>query len=167
MTSDNRDDKAKGVLEKAERYYERIDPLYRDLEPDFLPNLRDWVVDNPIHAHSIVALISRTYDFSLTQIGLQQGGATGGKAKAELYRHYEQVLVDLARPFAPKLKCKQLSYPAVAHNLKIKVIPEALRKANQQTSPDAKALEHLATRSERRLTDIIRKHKAEIVPPSP
>ena len=159
MTSDNRDEKARRAREKGERLYERLGPVFRDLSPDFLLELKDWIKYNPDGAYSIVAHVSKGADFNKSRVRIQQGGATAGKAKAERHRHYEQVLVDLARPFATKLKGGQLKYRPVARTLKNRVIPNALRAANQEMSPNIEAFEHLADLSENRIYRIILKHK--------
>ncbi len=162
VTSDSRDEKARLAQEKGLQQYERLGPLYRDLKPDFLSDLKGWIEYDPDGAYRIVARISKAADFNIARVRIQQGGATAGKAKAELHRHYEQVLVDLARPFAAKLNCGQLSYRDVAHILAKSVIPKALGEANKEMSPSVEALEHLSRSSKNRLYRIILKHKESV-----
>ena len=162
VTSDSRDEKARLAQEKGLQQYERLGPLYRDLRPDFLSDLKGWIEYDPEGAYRILTTISLAANFSPTRVGLQQGGAVGGNATAELHRNYKQVLVDLARPFARQLKCKQLSYSAVALKLKRYVIPKALRVANEQPSLNREALEHLDGLSKGRIYRIILEHKESV-----
>ena len=162
MTSDDRDEKARLAREKFDRLYERLGPIYRASSPDFQLDVEAWLDFGPMVAHNIAAHISKGAELNISRVLIRQGGATAGKAKAERHRHYEQVLVDLARPFAAKLSSGQLTYSAVAHTLKNHVIPKALRAANQEMSPSVEALEHLSRLSEIRLYRIILKHKESV-----
>ncbi len=72
MTSDNRGDKAKGVLEKAEKLNEKLGPEFRARTPKYLSNIKDWTKDyGPDVVHEIVAQDSRVAAFNKTRFGTQ------------------------------------------------------------------------------------------------
>lgn len=159
MTSDDHDEKVRLETEKGRLLYDRLGPIFRDSSPDFKADLEDWIRSDLENAHKINAYMSLAANLNKSQVGIQQGGATAGKAKAERHRRYDQILVDLARPVAAKLNSGQPSYRAVARILKTRVIPRTLREACKAPSPDVDALEHLSHLSENRIHKILLKHK--------
>ena len=162
MTSNDRDEKTRRTREKFDRLFERLGPKFRASSPDFNREVEGCLAVGPVFAHNIAALISKGADSNMSLVLIQQGGATGGKAKAERYKHYEQVLVDLARPFAAKRNSGQINYRSVAHILKSRVIPKELKAVDEKTSQRIEALEHLSGLSEVRLYRIILNNKESV-----
>ena len=164
---DSRHRRKRLAQEKAERLYERLGPVYRNLEPDFVEDIKDWIEYDPDGAFRIVARISKAAVFNPSQVKIREGGAEGGRTKAALHKHYEQALIDLAKPFAAKLARKELNFLAVAKLLENRIIPQALVEAEREWSPNIEALIHLKKLSVSRLQRIILMHNKEIVSPSP
>ena len=159
MTSNDPDEKTRRTREKFDRLFERLGPKFRASSPDFNREVEGCLAVGPDFAHNIAALISKGADLNMSLDLIQQGGAIGGKEKAKRHKHFEQVLVDLARPFAAKLNSGQLTYRSVAHILKYRVIPKELEAAVKKMSQSWGALDHLSGLSEIRLYRIILKHK--------